>query len=119
MVNTENLNKMCDWERQKAIFILSEAEKLGINTASYGELAVNPNSGYTYLWVEDYNFSLYLPINCELQKSDIIALWSCSECGQEEKTDLKESDKIEEIQERINDIEKEHYKDAHPEKLRD
>ena len=113
MVNTENLNKMCDWERKKAIFLLSIAENLGMNTSSYGELAVNENSGYTYLWIEYYNFSLYMPINCELNKNEIVALWSCPECGQEEETDLTEKDTLTEIEERINNIEKEHMKDAH------
>ena len=117
MVNTENLNKMCDWERKKAIYLLSVAEDLGINTSSYGELDVNSSSGYTYLWVEDYNFSLYMPINCDLVKTDIYALWSCSECGQEEETSLKADDSLNDIIERINEIEKEHYKDAHPDKL--
>jgi hypothetical protein len=111
------LNNMCDWERKKAVFLMGIAEELGINTNSYGEVAVNSNSGYTYIWSEDYNFSLYMPINCKLKKSEVIALWSCSECGQEEETNLKESDDLSDIEERINDIEKEHYKDAHPEKL--
>ena len=111
------LNDMCDWERKKAVFLMNVAEELGINTNSYGEVAVNPNSGYTYIWSEDYNFSLYMPINCELVKSDVIALWSCPECGTEEETDLKESDYLTDIKERINDIEKEHYKENHPNKL--
>ena len=108
------LNDMCDWERQKAIFLMSEAEKLDIklNNNSYGEIAVNQNSGYVYLWIEDYNFSLYMPINCELVKTDISALWSCPECGQDEETSLKEEDSLKDIEERIEDIQKEHYKDA-------
>lgn len=113
------LNDMCDWERKKAIFLMGVAEDLGISMNDYGEVAVNKNSGYTYVWSEMYNFSLYMPINCKLQKSDIYALWTCSECGQEEETQLKENDFLEDIENRINDIEQEHYKDAHPEKLRD
>ena len=109
---------MCDWERKKAVFLMGVGEDLGISINDYGEIAVNPNSGYTYLWSENYNFSLYMPINCELQKGDIHALWSCPECGQEEETSLKEDDNLNAIEERINDIEKEHYKDAHPKKLK-
>lgn len=117
MVNYDNLNKMCSWERQKALFLIKIAEDLNINIECYGELAVNPNSGYTYLWLEDYNFTLYMPINCELKKGDIRALWSCPECGQEEESNLKEEDSLKEIEARINEIGKEHYKDAHPQEL--
>jgi len=78
-----NLEAMTDWERKKAIFILNEAETLGIDTSAYGMLAVNDSSGYTYLWIEDYNFTLYMPINCELRKNEIQALWSSPEDGEE------------------------------------
>ena len=59
------INEMCGWERQKAVYLIGVAESLGMDLDSYGEVAVNKNSGYTYLWSEDYNFSLYMPINCE------------------------------------------------------
>ena len=113
-----DLSKMCDWERKKAVYLLGIAEDLGMNTSRYGQLAVNPNSGYTYLWLEDYNFSLFMPIECELKKSDVLAIWSCLECGKEEEINLKESDRLEDIENRISDIETEHYEDAHPEKLK-
>lgn len=110
-----NLNQMCDWERKKAVFIMGVAEDLGIDLNSYGEVAVNQNSKYTYLWSENHNFSLYMPIDCELIKTEIYALWSCPECGQEEEYNLNENDNLKDIEEAINEIEKEHYKDAHPE----
>lgn len=112
------INDMCDWERKKAVFLMGIAEDLGININDYGEIAVNKNSGYVYLWSENYNFSLYMPINCELVKKDIYALWSCSECGEEEETNLKEEDSLKDIEDRINDIEKEHYEDMHIDKLK-
>ena len=43
MVNM-NTTEMCEWERKKAIYLLNIAEDLGIDTSSYGELAVNPNN---------------------------------------------------------------------------
>ena len=82
------LQDMCDWERKKAIFLMRVAEELGMNTPSYGEVAVNQNSGYTYIWSEDYNFSLYMPINCELIKTDVVALWTNSEDGEEREYNL-------------------------------
>jgi len=98
MVNKENMNKMCDWERKKAIFILSVAEELGMNTSGYGEVAVNPNSGYTYLWLEDYSFTLYMPINCDLVKSDIWALWSNPNDGEEIEMQLSEDTTLKELE---------------------
>jgi hypothetical protein len=80
---------MCDWEIQKAGFLITEAGKLGMNVSGYGQVAVNPNSGYTYLWLEDYLFTLYMPINCELVKTDISAIWSNPENGEEEEYGLK------------------------------
>lgn len=99
MVNMENIETMGDWERKKAIFLLKIAEDLGINTGSYGELAVNPSSGYTYLWVEDHNFCLYLPITCELTKSDIYAIWSNPEDGEEIEISLSDDTTLEDLEE--------------------
>jgi hypothetical protein len=92
------LSNMCDWERKKAVFLMGVAEDLGINTSSYGEIAVNPNSGYTYFWSKDYNFSLYMPINCELVKSDIVALWTNSNDGEEREFNLTEETTLEDIE---------------------
>lgn len=111
------INEMCDWERKKAVYLMGIAEDLGISLKDYGEIAVNSSSGYTYLWNENHNFSLCMPINCNLVKTDIVALWTCLECGQEEETNLKNSDSLQDIENRINDIEQEHYKDAHPKKI--
>ena len=86
----ENLNKMCDWERKKAIFILGVAEDLGMNTSDYGDIAVNDTSGYTYLWIDNYNFTLYMPIDCELKKEDIYAQWTNLENGEEEEISIKD-----------------------------
>jgi len=112
------LDEMCEWERKKAIFLMGIAEDLGINLSDYGEVATNKTSGYTYLWSEMYNFSLYMPINCELEKEDINALWNCGECGAEEETELKEDDTLEDIENRIREIEKEHNKTHHPDLLK-
>ena len=87
-MNLSNLENMCNWERQKAIYLLSVAESLRMNTGSYGELAVNQNSGYTYLWLEDYNFTLYMPINCDLKKSDIWVMYTDPNDGEETEIEL-------------------------------
>jgi hypothetical protein len=92
------LNDMCDWERKKAIYLLSVADDLNMNLDCYGELAVNNNSNYTYLWLKDYNFSLYMPIDCELTKKDVRVLWTNSDDGEEREISLGDKD--------LNDIEK-------------
>lgn len=107
------LSEMCDWERKKAVFLMGVAENdLGMDLSGYGEVAVNQNSGYTYLWIEDYNFSLYMPINCELKKSDIYALWFCGYCGFEEEYNLKKNDDLAKIEKEISKIEKAHLKES-------
>jgi len=100
------LNDMCDWERKKAVFLMGVAESLGINTGSYGEVAVNKNSGYTYIWSEDYNFSLYMPINCKLVKSDIVALWTNSNNGEEREFNLTEETTLKDIEDWAEEQEK-------------
>ena len=78
-----NFEKMGSWEIQKAGFLIQEAAKLGMRVDGYGEVNVNQNSGYTYLWLEDYQFTLYMEINCELERKDIYVLWSNLEDGNE------------------------------------
>ena len=77
------LDIMCKWERQKAMYLIERADDLNIDISGYGELSVNQNSGYTYLWCEDYPFTLYMPISCELQKSDVYVMWSDPYDGEE------------------------------------
>jgi len=78
-----NNKNMCKWELEKAVYLQSVAVKLGMDLTVYGEVSVNPNSGYTYLWLEDYNFTLYMPINCELIIQDVVALWTNPNSGEE------------------------------------
>lgn len=82
------LNSMCDWERSKALFLVNVATNLNMDLTGYGEIAVNSTSGYTYLWLEDYPFTLYMPINCELSKSAVMLSWFNSDDGNEEETPL-------------------------------
>lgn len=79
---------MCGWELQKARYLLTVAGGLGMDVSGYGELAVNPNSGNTYIWLEDEPFTLYMPINCELSTNDVWLAWDCPNCGHEEETEL-------------------------------
>ena len=99
------LQKMCDWERKKAIYLLNVAENyLNMDTSGYGELSVNQNSGYTYLWLEDYNFTLFMPINCKLQINDVYVLYSDLDTGIETENSLNEFNNINEIYKWIDSI---------------
>jgi len=76
---------MTDWEIEKAASLLTTARQIGMNIRGYGELAVNQSSGYTYLWLEDYPFCLYLPISFEGEVRDNIWVqWSDPMNGEEE-----------------------------------
>jgi hypothetical protein len=93
-----NPENFCEWELDKANYLIKVARRLGMNTKGYGELNVNPNSGYTYLWLEDYCFTLFMPISCELKKSEIYALWINSNDGHEEEISLTEETILEDLE---------------------
>jgi hypothetical protein len=92
-----NFDKMTNWELDKANFLIQSARKLGMNLQGYGEVAVNQNSGYTYLWCEDYQFTLYMPISCELDKESVYVLWSNPTDGEEIEESLVEFETISDI----------------------
>jgi hypothetical protein len=95
---------MTSWEIEKASYLILTAKQLGMQLDSYGEVSVNPNSGYTYIWLEDYGFSLYMPINCDLQRKDIYVLFTDHETGEETEESLEHFTNINDIYEFINTI---------------
>ncbi len=54
-----NYKDMCKWEMEKGIFLQKIAVDLGMDLTGYGFVESNKNSGYTYLWLEDYQFTVY------------------------------------------------------------
>ena len=99
--NYENMGK---WELEKAVFLQKIAVDLGMDLTGYGEVSVNPNSGYTYLWLEDYSFTLYMPINCELVKTDVVALWSNPNDGEEIEMELEADTRLSDIEDWAQDL---------------
>ena len=97
-----NYETMTSWEIEKASYIILTAKELGMQLDSYGEVNVNSNSGYTYLWLEDYEFSLYMPINCDLQRKDIYVLYSDQISGEETEESLEHFQSVNDINEWIN-----------------
>lgn len=77
------LDKMCGWVKRKALYLSNVALDLEMDLDGHGELNENLTSGYTYLWLEDYSFTLYMPINCELAKEDVWVMWDNPENGEE------------------------------------
>ena len=102
---TTNFENMCDWEIQKGAYLILKAKQLGMNLNSYGELAVNPNSGYTYLWLEDYSFSLFMPIWCELTDEDVFVNYFDHITGNEIEEQLSEFSSIDEINKWVSTLE--------------
>jgi hypothetical protein len=94
---TYNFNKMTNWELDKANFLIRTARKLGMDLQGYGEVSVNEHSGYTYLWCEDYPFSLYMPISCELYREDVYVMWTNSYDGEEVEESLAEFEELKDI----------------------
>jgi hypothetical protein len=105
-MNLDKLNTMCNWERKKAIYLMNVAEnELNLDLDGYGEIGVNQNSGNVYLWIENFNFSLFMPINCELQLSDIYVHYFNFETGEESEKLLTDFDNIKDIYNWIDKIE--------------
>ena len=92
-----DFTKLEGWELTKAIYLIQKAKELGMSLDGYGEIAVNPNSGYTYLWSEDYPFTLYMPINCQLSNDDVYVMYTDSDNGDEVEKPLSEFNDIDEI----------------------
>jgi len=99
-----NFNKMCEWERKKAIFLMYISDNLGYDLSN-AEVDVNSSSGYVYVWSEDFNFSLYMPINCDLIKSDVWALWTNSEDGEEIEFNLKDDTTLKNLEDWVRGLE--------------
>ena len=92
-----DFTQLAGWELTKAIYLIQKAKELGISLDGHGEIAVNPNSGYTYLWSEDYPFTLYMPIDCKLSNDDVVVMYTDFDNGDEVEKTLSEFNGIDEI----------------------
>jgi len=105
---TTKFEKMTKWEVEKAAFLILMAKDLDMDIHCYGELDINQNSGYTYLWLEDYPFSLYMPINCDLKREDVYVLWTNHQTGEEIEESLEAFNDLKDIYEWVNKLENEY-----------
>lgn len=74
-------SKLTSNELHKAGLLLVKAAELGMDVSGYGQLDVNKGSGNVYLWIEDYNFCLYIPMGSDWT---VMACYSCPVDGEEE-----------------------------------
>lgn len=102
-----NYEKMSKWQIEKAIFLQKIAVDLCMDVSGCGEVSVNTNSGYTYIWLEDYNFTLYMPINCKLIIQDVYALWTNPETGEEIEISLKNETTLNDLENWVEGLNKE------------
>jgi hypothetical protein len=96
-----NKKNLCNNELRKIALLMTKASDLGMNLASYGEADVNNNSGYTYLWLEDYPFTLFIGLGSD----DVWALWSNPEDGEETVTNVIDEMTLENLYDCVADLE--------------
>jgi hypothetical protein len=72
-------SNLCSNATRKVALLITKASDLGMDISGYGMADENQNSGYVYLWLEDYPFTLYI----DLGSDDIQALWTNTNDGEE------------------------------------
>jgi hypothetical protein len=64
---------------RKIAKLLTKAVDIGMDLSGYGEANENKNSGHVYLYLEDYNFTLFISLGSD----EVQALWFSSVDGEE------------------------------------
>jgi hypothetical protein len=70
---------LCNNAYRKIAKILTKAADLGMDLSGYGEASENTTSGHVYLWLEDYNFTLFISLGSD----EVQALWTSPDEGEE------------------------------------
>jgi|688.fasta_scaffold20537_13 hypothetical protein len=96
---SENLQ---GWELDKALYLIKTANNLGM-VLNDAIIDVNNNSGYVYIYSENYDFCLYMPINCELILNDVYVLYTDMNNGQEFEICLNELFSLKQIKIWVNE----------------
>jgi hypothetical protein len=96
--------KLQGWELDKALYLIKVANQINMDLSEYTIIDVNKHSGYVYLFDDNYNFSLYMPINCHLVKDDVYALYTDFDNGDEHEIDLSSITDVEQIENWIDDL---------------
>lgn len=77
-------SNLCSNATRKVGLLITKASDLGMDVSGYGFADENPNSGYVYLWLEDYSFTLYIGLGSDT----IYALWTNPNDGEETEIDV-------------------------------
>jgi hypothetical protein len=94
---------LCSNELRKIALLMTKASDLGMDISGYGFADVNTSSGYTYLWLEDYSFTLFIGLGSD----DIWALWSNPEDGEETVTNVLDEMTLENLYDWVDLLENE------------
>ena len=78
-------NNLCSNATRKIALLITKASDLGMDVSGYGFADENQNSGYVYLWLEDYPFTLFIR---PCGDYEIEALWSDPYDGEEHEIDV-------------------------------
>lgn len=71
---------------RKIAMLILKASDLGMDVSGYGYADENRHSGNVYLWLEDYDFTLYIGLGSDT----VYANWVSPEDGREEDTDTSD-----------------------------
>jgi len=72
-------SNLCSNATRKIGLLITKASELGMDISGYGMADENQNSGYVYLWLESYDFTLYIGLGSD----DVYALWTNMNDGEE------------------------------------
>lgn len=72
---------LCANAIRKIALLITKASDLGMDISGYGQAGENGNSGNVYLWLEEYTFSLFIPLGGD---DAIHACWSSGYTDDEE-----------------------------------
>jgi hypothetical protein len=92
---------LCSNELRKIALLMTKASDLGMNLSGYGVADVNHNSGYTYLWLEDYPFTLFIGLGSD----EVWANWSNPEDGEETVTNVIDSMTLDNLYDWVQQLE--------------
>lgn len=76
--------KLSNNAMRKVALLITKASDLGMDVSGYGMANENNHSGYVYIWLEDYPFTLFSGLGSD----DVWALWSNPENGEETVTNV-------------------------------
>jgi hypothetical protein len=72
---------LCPNAIRKVALLITKAAELGMDLSCYGHAGENGHNGNVYLWLEDYHFTLYIPLGGD---DEIQAVWTNMYDGEEE-----------------------------------